>query len=500
VRFHPEARCDAYDAVVVGSGIGGLTTAALLARAGRRVLLAERHDRVGGYAHAFRRGRHLFDSAVHQVGGEILSRTLTALGVEGACTWLPVDPVYEVRFPGLRLAAPAGLEAFQRAFVERFPRQEKGIRGLLQECRDIRDEARRAEQLGSLFDVTRTPGRFPSLLRYRRASLARVLDAHLRDASAKAALAALWPYLGLPPSRVSFLYWATMMLSYIEEGAWYCQGSFQRLGDALAKGFEAHGGECLLRSVVRRIETREGAVCGVLLENGQEIRAPVVVSNADLRQTVLELVGAEHFPPAYVKDLRRLRASISAFVVYAASRLDLAARGFGHETFCYADWDFDAAYQDALRGEPSWFSATIPTQLDASLAPEGEQLVMLTTLVGSRPPRPWAGLKKRLTERLLEMAEAELPGLTASLELAEGATPRSLERYTRNEGGALYGFELTPAQVGPLRPDHVTPLAGLYLAGHWTRPGGGVAGVMTSGVQAARKILGVVSDDVLLDP
>jgi len=498
VRFHPEAVREVYDAVVVGSGIGGLTTAALLARAGRSVLVVERHDRVGGYAHAFRRGRHLFDSAVHQVGGEILPRTLAALGVADACTWLPVDPVYAVRFPGLCIAAPAGLEGFQQAFAERFPKEEKGIRSLLQECRDIRDEAQRAEQLGSLFDVTRTPGRFPSLLRYRRASLARVMDAHLSDAWAKAALGALWPYLGLPPSRVSFLYWATMMLSYVEEGTWYCQGSFQRLAEALAKGVRAHGGECLLRSVVRRIETEAGAVSGVVLENGQEIRTPVVVSNADLRQTVFDLVGAEHFPAAYVEGLRRLRASISAFVVYAASRLDPAAHGFGHETFCYADRDFDAAYQDAMRGEPSWFSATIPTHLDASLAPPGEHLVMLTTLIGARPARPWAQLKTGLSERLLEMAEAQLPGFVASLELAEGATPRSLERYTRNENGALYGFELTPAQVGLGRPDQVTPVAGLYLAGHWTRPGGGVAGVVTSGVGAARKILGLPSDDALL--
>jgi prolycopene isomerase len=73
-----------------------------------------------------------------------------------------------------------------------------------------------------------------------------------------------------------------------------------------------------------------------------------------------------------------------------------------------------------------------------------------------------------------------------------------MERYTRNEGGALYGFDVSPAQVGPGRPDHATPLSGLYLAGHWTRPGGGIAGVVTSGVQAARKILGMATDAELL--
>jgi phytoene desaturase len=498
MRFHPESMHEAYDAIVIGSGVGGLTAAGLLAREGRRVLVVERHDRVGGYAHAFRRGQRVFDSAVHQVGGQVLPRVLQALGVADQCSWLPIDPVYEAHFPGLSFAAPVGLVPFQEAFADRFPGQGKGVRSLMQDACDIRDEARRAEQLGTLLDVNRAPGRYPTLLRYRRASLARVLDAHIDDPAARSALSALWPYLGLPPSRLSFLYWATMMLSYVEEGTFYCEGSFQRLAKALAAGVQAHGGECLLRSSVRRILVKDGAADGVVLENGQVIRAPIVVSNADLRQTVFELAGAENFPPRYTQAVRKLRASISAFVVYASTRLDLRSRGLAHETFCYPDGDFDAAYASALRGEPSWLSATIPTLVDSTLAPPGEHLVTLTTLVGADSVARWADAKPRLTERLLAMAEAHVPGLAGSLTLAEGATPRTMERYTRNEAGALYGFELSPAQVGPARPDHVTPLPGLFLAGHWSRPGGGVTGAMTSGIQAARKILGALSDDALL--
>jgi phytoene dehydrogenase-like protein len=475
MRFHEEAARDRYDAIVIGSGLGGLTSAALLARAGRSVLIVERHDRAGGYAHAFRRRGYRFDSAVHLVsgcepvpfeGGGVLHDLLSDLGVRDRCDFARVDPCYRVEWPGLVLDAPCELERFAEAHAERFPGAGKGIRGFLEDCLTIRGEASRAEEQAGV--GLRRPERFPLLLRYRRATLAQVLEARVEDPSARAALAALWPYLGLPPSRVSFLYFATMLTSYVAAGA---------------------GGELLLRAPARRILVEQGRAVGVLLENGQRVRAPVVISNADARQTVEELCGTEHFPTRYVKRLLAAQRSISAFVVYAATTLDLGAADLAHETFLYPGPDHEFAHASGVSGEPNWFSITVPTLIDPSLAPPGQHLLVLTTLVGAQQSTSWRDLKPARTEALLRRAERRLPGLRASLRLAEAATPRTMERYTRNSGGAIYGFDVTPAQVGPGRLDNRTPLPGLYLAGHWTRPGGGVAGVVRSGMRTARLVL-----------
>jgi len=503
MRFHGEATRDAYDAIVVGAGIGGLTIAAILARVGRRVLVVERHDRVGGYAHAFRRGRYLFDSAVHLVGGcapgpyegsGMIHHLLEALEVGDRCDFERIDPCYEAVYPGFSVQAPSDLDEFVEAHAEEFPREKKGLRQFLQECLNVRQEARRAAELASAYDVMVSMARFPTLLHYRKATLSKALDANIESPQLKSALGSLWPYLGLPPSRVSFLYYATMLMSYVADGAFYCRGSFQRFADALAAAISERGGELLLRSAVRRIRVENGRACGIVLENGQVVDAPLVISNADATQTIEELVGEGAFPERYVADLRSMKPSLSAFVCYLATELPLTKGTACHETFLFPSPDHDAAYRSSCSGEPDWITITAPTLADPGLAPEGTHLLVLTTLVPHRVERGWREQKETMTERMLDLAGRHLGGLRDKVRLVESGTPRTMERYTRNTAGAIYGWELSPAQVGPARLGPKTPVDGLHLVGHWTQPGGGIYGVVSSGIQTARMVLGLPSE------
>jgi len=500
VRFHGEAGKDRYDAIVVGAGIGGLTAAALLARAGRAVLVVERHDRVGGYAHSFRRGRYRFDSAVHLIGGcepsafeggGLIHNLLTELGVRDRCRFQRIDPCYAAAFPGTTSRAPARLDAFIETFSDEYPSNAKGLREFVQECLNVRNEIRRAADLDTPFNAIQLPERFPTLIRYRRATLADVLDDRVAAPQLRAVIGTLWPYLGLPPSRVSFLYFATMLMSYLADGAYYCTGTFQKFAEVLGAAITENGGEILLRSSVRRIGIERGRACGVLLENGQRVDAPLVISNADATQTVEELIGPEAFSPRYLSRMRRMKPSLSAFVVYLSARLPLSKEDSCHETFLYASQDHDQAYRSSLSGNPDWLSVTIPTLADPSLAPDGEQLMILTTLVPYAEARRWRSEKRRTLERLIDRADGHFSGLKEGIVFAEAGSPRTMERYTRNRDGALYGWELSPSQVGPGRLASVSPIEGLLFAGHWTQPGGGIYGVVTSGIQAAHSALGV---------
>jgi phytoene desaturase len=494
---------ESFDAVVVGSGLGGLTAASLLAAHGRSVLVVERHDRVGGYAHSFQRHQYRFDSAVHLIGGcaedvvgdgGIVRRVVEAVGASQACDFLQIDPFYRAYYPDFRMDIPSGLEAFIEAHAALFPAERDGIRRLTKLCCDIRDETNRASSSAEATGSRSFAAAFPELVRYHRATLSDVLDGHIGDDRLKSILSTCWPYAGLPPSRVSFLYWASMLISYVADGAYYCRGTFQRLAESLADAVVAAGGRIALSSSVEKVVIDDKGVSAVRLDGNREVRTRTVISNADARQTIEQLVGEERLPARYVRAHKRRRPSVSAFVVYAATTMALEERDLAHENFAFARWDHDASFRGVERGSPNWLSVTVPTLVDPDLAPMGEHLLTLTTLVAHNATSNWAMGKSKLVDEMLERAQTlvpELDGLSDQIVFSEGASPFTMERYTSNSDGAIYGWELSPGQVGAGRPGHRTPIDGLFLAGHWAQPGGGVYGVVVSGIEAAAAVLGV---------
>lgn len=506
--IHRESRQEAYDVIVIGAGIGGLSTAVLLAKAGLSVLVVERHTRPGGYAHGFSRRRFHFDSGVHLVsgcsesgyrGGSAIWKIAAAAGIDAGELFRPVQTYARACFPHGAFPLSSGEDGCVAGLAEHFPAEADGIRKLLRLCQDVSVEVMRADET---LPQAQAAGLAPSealarLFRYRRATLKAVLDEHLTDPCLKSAIACLWPYLGLPPSRLSFVAWATMMAGYTYEGGYYCRGSFQRYADRLVDRIEALGGEVLLGSSVRRIGVQQGRVSGVVLENGQIIRSPRVVSNADARQTAELLIGERHLPEAYRAQMERLVPSSSLFVVYLATDMDLTPYVRAHESFHFHSIDHESNSAIPGKGRFNWFSATVPSLCDSSLAPQGSHVMLLTTLCPFDHGGSWRQMKAACQQGLLDMAEQHYPELSARLLHVESGSPRTLERYTLNHQGAAYGWASTPGQVGAGRPGVAGPLPGLFQVGHWTRPGGGVSAVSVSGIMAAQAVLGIARQDDL---
>jgi prolycopene isomerase len=479
-----------YDVIVVGGGLGGLTSGALLARAGKSVLVVDEQPRPGGHAHAVVEDGCTFDSAVHlitRVG--MVQAVLAHLGVGDRCRFLRVDnPFYTVRFPEFTLQVPSGREAYLEAHLQHFPDEARGLRRLTELSSQIARELGRFPEEPGISDLLLSPRRFPALFHYRNATMREVIDRELHDPRLKSAYATLWAWVGSPPSRASFLVWAAMMGHYIDDGAYYCRGGFQALADAVADALRLAGGEITLGRRVLRIDTARRRVHGVTLDNGQRIAAPVVISNADPLATFERLLGEAQAPAHLLRNLRHLEPSISVDAAYMTTDLDVRSFGLAHENLLFSLWDHEQGYAEGLVGGVPGMSVTIPTLTDPSVAPPGRHIIIAMTIAHASAPA--AARATEAAERVCSLAERLIPGLRSHLTSVAGVTATDSGALKLQHIGRIYGPALTPKQVGTRRLGHRTPFHGLYLVGQATQPGHGIPWVIESGFQVARHVLG----------
>ncbi|MEO5367321.1 MAG: NAD(P)-binding protein, partial [Magnetococcus sp. WYHC-3] len=354
-----------YDVIVIGAGLGGLCAGALLARCGRRVLVLERHDRLGGAATTFRRRHRHVEVGLHELDGlddaDPKGPLWRALGLDRALTSLSVPELYALRHPclGEEFVLPHGVDAAQEALCQRFPSQRRGIAAFLQDLVVLRREGTRWLQ-GS-----RTPGwwlrhgplfplRFPALMRHMNTTLGHQLTRRLGDAEAvKWALAANIGYYGDDAQRLSLFYFAQAQGSYLLGGGHYLQGGSQRLSEHLGAVIRQAGGATLTRREVSRILMASGRVCGVGHRRAaplgrdteaphpatpeEEVTAPVVIGNAAPAHL------ASLLPPdaaaAMIRPHAGRTSSASLWSVYLGLNRPASSLGVRHySTFIMPAW------------------------------------------------------------------------------------------------------------------------------------------------------------------
>lgn len=496
-----------YDVIVIGAGLGGLSSAAYLARKGHRVLLLERHNIPGGYATSFVRGRYEFEASLHELSGlgrpaepSPLNRYFDYLGISDTVEFSHCTDIYRSVFPSLDITLPMGREAHQDRLCQAFPHERRGIKRFL--CRIFtldRELERLRDNLGI---VDLSPGKAlglplssPNCVRYLPATWGKVLDRDIQDQGLKAVISQYWGYFGLPPSQLSFFFFALGLASYIKFGAAYPKGRAQNLSNAFIKSFEASGGSSRFGCGVKRILVDSGQVCGVITDQDEHIEAGRVISNADPLTTCLELVGEEKVKASFFSRLRSSRIGPSSLNVYLGIAKPPEELGLtDHEIFINDSFDTDSHFRAmcALR-TPEAFAVTCYNGAYPEISPPGTSMVVLTTLQMGAPwydiaPQDYRKTKNRLAEELLLKTEKVLPGLREYIEVLEVSTPLTNIRYSGNPGGSIYGFCQSPYDHTILRVPPRGPLKGLFFTGAWSQPGGGYEPAIISGLTAGRMV------------
>jgi phytoene dehydrogenase-like protein len=481
-----------YDAIVIGSGIGGLICANLLARAGLKVLLVEQHYMAGGYCSGFfRAGRGLqqgqgfrFDAASHffpSLGNpaSISGRLLLDLGV--STRWIKMDPVDQFHLPdGSRFSVPADLGSYLAQLKGRFPSEAAAI-----------DEFFRLVRKIYLWGILHyfhglETGR---LRQFIGLTVRDALNRYFTSDALKLLLTADCPHWGSNPRTVSFAFDSLLRLSYFSEGNYYPAGGSQAFPDDLACQFEAAGGQILMKSLVRRIIVWGGQATAIEIETGPRnsrfvvtVRAGCIISNADMRQTVFGMVGEEHFPSEYVSRLCQLRPTFPCFLSH------IGVRGIPTEVlqaahgYYWNDWDSDRVGTDAFQ-----FKLFVPTLYDPTLAPPGGHVVIVqkVTDLDYKAVSDWQRHKQGVEDFVLDRLNKIIPKFSDRIVVCQSASAHTSYRFTLNYQGAMLGWEMSPDQLGQGRPAPESPVRGLYFVGQWTRPGGGITPVIISAMNVA---------------
>lgn len=489
-----------YDVVVIGAGVGGLTSALKLSMARKKVLLLERYALPGGYATTFRRGGFTFESAVHCVdglnkGGDIRN-FLEDARIDKNIELIELKNFARFIYPGHDFITDFNPDNFIAYLKKEFPQEKDNIDKLFADIEAFYREFDRfrSSHLPMWLTVILSLVMFPHIVKASTCTIGQYLNKYLKDKKAISIITAIWGFMGLPPEKLSAFYFMLVFRGYYYNNTAYVKGGFLKLFQAMVNKFERLGGETRFNAIVTKIKTdKNGSVKSIIINNGEEIEAGAVVSGINPIDTLVELLDDDKAKDYYRKCFTEMDKSISAVQLYLG--LKVPAKNLGMNEFLFfvnSSYGHEEHFNSSLSGDYDRCSIELVdhAQIDPSLVPEGKGSLLIMVLDSHTN---WYGLsneeyrnkKQELAKKLISRAEKYLPGLSQNIEVMEMATPKTMHSYTLSPEGAIYGFAQTLSQSGINRLAQETKIKGLFLSGAWTSPGGGVHACFISGITAA---------------
>lgn len=511
------------DSIIIGSGAGGLSAALSLARAGQKVVVIEQHYVPGGWCHSFYINGQRFSPGVHYIGkmdkGASTSGLFEALGIANDLVFFRMKAsAYEHCWIGdKRIDMPAGIDNLYESLAKRFPQEKKGLKKYLLLVRKVSEQLYLIPNMSGFWDNVTIPFRTAQLGKYGLFSLKRVIDWHIKDPLLKQVLNVQCGDHGLPPGLAAFPVHCVAMDHYFD-GGFYPMGGGAGIVKAMTTAIKKLGGEIRTGVGVRKIlleeKGKKKSAVGVELENGEQLKADRVVSNADPHQTYHKMIGVENLSKKLQAKLTKTTYSVTSLMLFITVDIDVRKAGMDSgNIWMMRDKDMDELFRemsglDILIDDefPAVFISCSSLKDPASYNGHYHNIEVVTYIKyesfskfeneATVRSEKYQQYKERIGEKLLNNLEKVLPTLRNHIVQMDVSTPITNEFYIRATKGNVYGTEKSLMQVGPWTYSNKAEIDNLYLCGA-SILAHGVGGALNSGMQTASKILNLKVNDML---
>lgn len=521
-----------YDVIVIGSGLGGLTVAAKLAKEGLAVLVLEQYHRIGGFGQSYKVDNYVFDTAVHGIWfWDEIDSFLSELDIH-----LEVVPVRRKD----RILFKEGYEFFATSIPEMKEQISKIVPHEAENISRYYDELLEAQK--AMVNISNNSLDWNARIefaQYRKMwkmTLEEAVKAKIKDPLAVSMV------LGYHDSYLYHYGWHypayhLFCTKYLYDG-FLPKGGSQPLVDAFEQSIVNNGGKIMVEAMVKKIMVEDNTAKGVLLESGDQYYADkAIVSNADAILTFDKMLGGDNLTENMREELYKWKKHVPSLSYYILNvGLDIDVKEVyglqGDLTIYYPSTNILDTFKTINAGtlpDDFWLWMVFPSVNDSTLAPEGHSVGVLSILVPyncehyshvaksysfdgysakGEKGEEYEAFKESITRKILERADEVYPGLSSHAVVQDMITPQSIERITLNYQGSTLGVMSEPElNNAPRKPFDLsigfktqTEINHLYLVGGWTETGFSAPGVIGSGRMVASKILGAKEQGIYIDP
>lgn len=498
-----------YDTIVIGAGLGGLTTAAVLAKKGKRVLVLEQHSIPGGCATVYERKGIRFEVGLHEMdlGSEYLDMKhliFKKLGLN--LPLIPIPQTFTVKTKTNEYRIPEGVESAKQALTAYFPNEKKGIDRYFSAMRRVSFSIRRFPFDLSFFSFFFYPlTALPTVLQtvIEQATVAQKMERFFKENPIRHLLNANLVYYHDDPCTLSWFYHSVAQYSYYTSAV-FIRGGSQVLSDALVDCITNNNGTVTVSAMVKQILLEGNKAIGVLWKDRKGQEHTVYAKNIVANCAIHNIYNGNMVPKEFSEpSIEQLDIAVSLYTVYIVFKESIQKQypNNSYSTFLRSD----EALHTPLSSIKEAFT-TLPVEerdfvfvdysaIDSGLVKEGD-IRSFAVLTGASYFHEWDSLdkqayqnkKEQLAQRLLERLEEYYPNIRSLVEYYEVSTPKTIQRYIKTPQGTAYGFQQTKYLCGSRAPRKASQIANLYYTGAWTFPGGGFTGTIISGYSTAETI------------